>query len=203
MTMRLAVLTCLVAIGALCGFAPSASADTKVLVKTRTYDISGTTGAALIEAMDRKGPKRHGFMTHAIALAAYTVNWDLEIAREGGVCRLRQANGTLDLTYTLPRMVSAATPALQKRWKRFFAGVRAHEHNHGRIARTMMRATEKSITGLELADNWVCSKTHREARRRIKAVYAEYEAKQNAFDAREHRAGGHVERLIGALLRKQ
>jgi predicted secreted Zn-dependent protease len=203
MTMRLAVLTCLVAIGALCGFAPSASADTKVLVKTRTYDISGTTGAALIEAMDRNGPKRHGFMTHAIALAAYTVDWDLEVTREGGVCRLRQANGTLDLTYTLPRMVSAATPALQKRWKRFFAGVRAHEHNHGRIARTMMRATEKSITGLEFADNWVCSKTHREARRRIKAVYAEYEAKQNAFDAREHRAGGHVERLIGALLRKQ
>lgn len=201
--MRLAVLTCLVAIGALCGFAPSASADTKVLVKTRTYDISGATGAALIEAMDRNGPKRHGFMTHAIALTAYTVNWDLEVIREGGVCRLRQANGTLDLTYTLPRMVSAATPALQKRWKRFFAGVRAHEHSHGRIARTMMLATEKSITGLELADNWVCSKTHREARRRIKAVYAEYEAKQNAFDAREHRAGGHVEHLIGALLRKR
>ncbi|RWE69748.1 DUF922 domain-containing protein [Mesorhizobium sp.] len=201
--MRLAVLTCLVAIGALCGFAPSASADTKVLVKTRTYDISGTTGAALIEAMDRKGPKRHGFMTHAIALTAYTVSWDLEVSREGGVCRLRQANGTLDLTYTLPRMVSAATPALQKRWKRFFAGVRAHEHNHGRIARTMMRATEKSITGLEFADNWVCSKTHREARRRIKAVYAEYEAKQNAFDAREHRDGGHVEHLVGALLGKQ
>ncbi|MER8827590.1 DUF922 domain-containing protein [Mesorhizobium sp. M0938] len=201
--MRLAVLTCLAAIGALCGFAPSASADTKVLVKTRTYDISGTTGAALIEAMDRRGPKRHGFMTHAIALTAYTVNWDLEISREGGVCRLRQANGTLDLTYTLPRMTSAATPALQKRWKRFFEGVRAHEHNHGRIAKVMMRATEKSITGLEFADNWVCSKTHREARRRIKAVYAEYEAKQNAFDAREHRDGGHVEHLVRALVRKQ
>ncbi|TIL68735.1 DUF922 domain-containing protein [Mesorhizobium sp.] len=201
--MRLAVLTCLLAIGGLCGFAPPALADTKVLVKTRTYDITGTTGAALIEAMDRNGPKRHGFMTHAIALAAYTVDWDLDVTREGGVCRLRQANGTLDLTYTLPRLASAATPALQKRWKRFFAGVRAHEHNHGRIARTMMRATEKSITGLEFADNLFCSKTHREARRRIKAVYAEYEAKQNAFDAREHRDGGHVEHLIRALLRKQ
>ncbi len=201
--MRLAVLTCLAAIGGLCGFAPSALADTKVLVKTRTYDITGTTGAALIEAMDRNGPKRHGFMTHAIALAAYTVDWDLDVTREGGVCRLRQANGTLDLTYTLPRLAPAATPALQKRWKRFFAGVRAHEHNHGRIAKAMMRATERSITGLEFADNLFCSKTHHEARRRIKAVYAEYEAKQNAFDAREHRDGGHVEHLIRALLRKQ
>ncbi|AZN98985.1 DUF922 domain-containing protein [Mesorhizobium sp. M9A.F.Ca.ET.002.03.1.2] len=201
--MRLAVLTCLAAIGALCGFASSASADTKVLIKTRTYNISGTTGAALIEAMDRNGPKRHGFMTHAIALTAYTANWDLDISLDRGVCRLWQANGTLDLTYTLPRMASAATPALQKRWKRFFAGVRTHEHTHGRIARTMMRATEKSVTGLEFADNWFCSKTHREARRRIKAVYAEYEAKQNAFDAREHRDGGHVEHLVDALSRKQ
>lgn len=201
--MRLAVLTCLAVIGPLCGFAASASADTKVLIKTRTYNITGTTGAALVEAMDRKGPKRHGFTTHAIALTAYTVNWDLDVSRDGDVCRLRQANGTLDLTYTLPHLASAATPALQKRWKRFFAGVRTHEHTHGRIARTMMRATEKSITGLEFADNWFCSKTHREARRRIKAVYAEYEAKQNAFDAREHRDGGHVEHLVGALLGKR
>ncbi|MCV3210422.1 DUF922 domain-containing protein [Mesorhizobium sp. YC-39] len=200
--MRLAVLTCLAAIGALCGSAPVASAGTKMLVKTRTYDIAGTTGAGLVVAMDRKGPK-HGLTTHAIALTAYTVDWDLDVSRDGGVCRVRQADGTLDLTYTFPRMASAATPALQKRWKRFFAGVRAHEHTHGRIAATMMRVTEKSITGLEFADNWFCTRTHHEARRRIRAIYAEYEAKQNAFDEREHRDGGHVEHLVDALMRKK
>jgi predicted secreted Zn-dependent protease len=199
--MRLAVLTCLVAIGALCGLASAASAGTKVLIKTRTYDITGTTGAALIEAMDRKGPK-HGFMTHAIAQTGYTVDWDLDAGQHNGVCRLRQANGTLNLFYTYPHVASATTPALQKRWKRFFAGVRAHEETHGRIAREMMRATERSITGLKFADDPLCNKTRREARRRIEVGYAAYEAKQNAFDAREHRNGGHVEHLIAAFVGK-
>jgi predicted secreted Zn-dependent protease len=199
--MRLAVLTCLVAISALCGFAPAAFAATKVLVKTRTYDITGTTGLALIEVMNRKGPK-HGFMTHAIAQTGYTVGWDLDTSQVEGVCRLRQANGTLNLLYTFPHVASATTPALQQRWKRFFAGVRAHEETHGRIARQMMGASERSVRGLQFADDWQCSKVRREARRRIQVVYDEYEAKQNAFDAREHRDGGHVEHLVDVLIGK-
>lgn len=198
--MRLAVLTFGVAIAALCGSVAAASAGSKVVVKTRTYDITGTTGLALMEAMDRKGPK-HGFMTHAIAQTGYTVDWDLDAGQDNGVCRMRGANGTLNLFYTYPRVASATTPALQKRWKRFFAGVRAHEETHGRIAREMMRATERSIRGLKVADDPFCYKTRREARQRIKAAYAVYEAKQNAFDAREHRNGGHVEHLIIALIK--
>ncbi|MDX8491443.1 DUF922 domain-containing protein [Mesorhizobium sp. VK22B] len=196
--MRLAVLTCLVAIGAMC--APQASAGTRVLVQTRTYDIAGNSGVALIEAMDSKGPK-HGFMTHAIAQTAYTVDWDLDAGQDNGFCRLRRANGTLNLFYTFPRMASPSTPVLKKRWNRFFAGVRAHEETHGRIAREMMRVTNRSITGLKVADDPYCYKTRREARRRIQAAYAVYEAKQNAFDAREHRDGGHVEHLIAALIK--
>jgi predicted secreted Zn-dependent protease len=199
--MRLAVLTCLVTIGALCGGVSVAAAGTKVLIKTRTYDITGTTGAALMEAMDRKGPK-HGFMTHAIAQTGYTVDWDLDAAQHNGVCRIRQANGTLNLFYTYPHIASAATPALQNRWKRFFAGVRAHEENHGRIAREMMRTSERSVRRLKFADDPSCNKTRLEARRLIEANYAAYEARQNAFDASEHRQGGHVEHLIAALMSK-
>ncbi|TIW95863.1 MAG: DUF922 domain-containing protein, partial [Mesorhizobium sp.] len=193
--MRLAVLACLVAIGAVCGSAPGASAGTRVLVMARTYDITGTTGLALMQAMDHKGPK-HGFMTHAIALTGYTVNWDLDAGQDNGVCRMRRANGTLNLFYTFPRVASTTTPALRRRWTRFFAGVRRHEETHGRIARQMMRATERSISGLRIADDRSCDKTRREAQRRIKATYAAYEAKQLAFDAREHRDGGRVEHLV-------
>src|SRR5438105_1035191 len=196
--MRLAILTCLVVLGALCS--PQASAGTRVLVQTRTYDIAGNSGAALIAAMDSKGPK-HGFMTHAIAQTAYTVDWELGVVQDKGSCLLKQANGTLNLFYTFPRVASPATPALNKRWARFFAGVRAHEETHGRIAREMMRATERSITGLKVADDPYCNKTRHEARQRIQAAYAEYEAKQNAFDAREHRDGGHVEHLVAALIK--
>lgn len=197
--MRLAVLTCLVMLGGLCGIAPDAVAGTKVLVTTRSYDIAGTTGSALVEAMNSKGPK-HGFMTRAIADTSYVVNWNLDVDRADGVCRLRSAEGTMELTYTFPRLASPPGAKLERRWRRFLAGVHAHEHHHGRIAKAMMRATDKSIAGLELADNWFCTATHREARRRIDAVYAQYEARQNAFDAREHRDGGHVDRMVHALM---
>jgi predicted secreted Zn-dependent protease len=198
--MRLAVLACLAAVVGLCGFAPAASAGTKVLIKARSYDITGATGAALVEAMDRNGPK-HGFMTRAIADTAYTVNWDLAMSRTDGVCHLRKADGVLDLTYTYPRLASPASPALERRWKQFYAGVRAHEETHGRIAKRMMWATARAIQGLNRPDNWFCSGTRQEAKRRINAIYAEYEAKQIAFDAREHRDGGHVEHLVDALIK--
>lgn len=197
--MRRTVLTCLVAIGAL--YAPEALAGTKIVIQTRTYDITGGSGATLVDAMDSKGPK-HGFMTRAIAQTAYTVDWDLDAGQVDGFCRLRRVNGTLNLFYTFPRVASPTTPALKKRWNRFFAGVRAHEETHGRIAREMMRATERSITGLRIADDPSCYKTRGEARRRIKVAYAEYEARQNAFDQREHSDGGHVEHLITALMGK-
>jgi len=197
--MRRIVLTCLVAIGALC--APEALAGTRAVVQTRTYDIAGSSGAALVEAMDSKGP-RHGFMTHAIATTAYTVDWDLDAGQGNGFCRIRGVNGTLNLSYTFPHLAPPATPALKRRWNRFFAGVRAHEETHGRIAREMMRATERSIAGLRVANDPSCYKTRHEAQLRIRAVYAEYEAKQNAFDRREHSKGGHVEHLIAALTGK-
>lgn len=197
--MRRTVLTCLIVIGTLC--APEAWAGTRAIVQTRTYDIKGSSGTAFIEAMDSKGPK-HGFMTHAIATTAYTVDWDLGGGQDNAFCRLRRVNGTLNLFYTFPRVGSPMTPALKRRWNRFFAGVRAHEQTHGRIAREMMRATERSIAGLRVANDPSCDRTRREARLRIKTVYAEYEARQNAFDRREHSDGGHVEHLIAALIGK-
>ncbi|WP_214473254.1 DUF922 domain-containing protein [Mesorhizobium sp. dw_380] len=197
--MRLTVLSCLVTIGALC--APEALAGTRAVIQTRTYDITGSSGAALVEAMDSKGPK-HGFMTHAIAQTAYTVDWKLDGNQDNGFCRLQQVDGTLNLFYTFPRVASPVTPALNRRWVRFFAGVRAHEETHGRIARQMMRAAERSIAGLRVANDPFCYKMRREARLRIQAVYAEYEARQNAFDRREHSNGGHVEHLIVALIGK-
>lgn len=196
--MRLLARSVLATIGALCSLTCVASADVKVLIKTQTYDISGTTGEALIESMDRNGP-RHGFMARAIAQTSYTKDWDFDFVQIKGSCRIKQANGTLNLNFTYPHVASVLPPALNTRWTRFFNGVRTHEETHGDIARQMMAATEKSLTGLTTANDAQCSKTRREARRRIDAIFVEYEGKQNAFDAREHREGGHVEYLVDAL----
>lgn len=196
--MRLLALSVRATIGALCTFATGASADVKVVVRTQTYDISGTTGEGLIESMDSNGP-RHGFMARAIAQTSYTKDWDFDFVQVKGTCRIGQANGTLNLNFTYPHVASTLPPALDKRWAGFFRGVRTHEETHGEIARQMMAATEKSLTGLTIPNDAQCSKTRREARRRIDAIFDAYEDKQNAFDAREHREGGHVEYLVDAL----
>jgi len=197
--MRVLVLFCVAVIGVAFGTAGTASAGVKTVVKTRTYDITGATGAGLVVAMNRRGPK-HGFMTHAIAQTSYTADWSLDLAQVNGVCRVRQANGTLNITYTYPHVASAVTPALRKRWNRFFTGVLAHEGTHGRIAGQMMQAAERSVRGLKFANDPQCNKTRAEGRRRLEATSKLYEAKQIAFDAREHSEGGHVERIIEALV---
>lgn len=179
-----------------------AMAGSKVITHIRTYDIEGESGKALIEAMDKSGPK-HGFLTRAIAQTSYTVDWNFDLKAKADVCHLRAANAKLDMTYMYPRVTTPMSSALRKRWQRFFAGVRAHEETHGRIARQGVAAGERAVADLAIANDPHCVKTQREAQRRVDAIYDEYEAKQVAFDQREHREGGHVEALVAKLVRER
>ena len=49
----------------------------KVTEKTGSYAVAGRSGAALLGAMDRRGPK-HGFLTRAIAQTRYAISWTIE-----------------------------------------------------------------------------------------------------------------------------
>lgn len=185
--------------GALVAFASAAQAEVKVSVEKTYYNISGKTGTALLDAMDRKGPK-HGFLTRAIAQTRYSVTWEIEWAQAGNTCKVRAANAGLDIKYMYPRVAGAMPAALQKRWNRFFAGVRTHEEVHGRIAREMVVAAEKRLLGFVMKNDRTCSKSRREMKRRVEEVYARYEAKQLAFDKVEHSDGGNVHGLVSALI---
>jgi predicted secreted Zn-dependent protease len=197
--MRLALSTALLAtVTAAAAVISPAVAGAKVVIKTQSYDISGDSGRALVTAMDRTGP-RHGFMTRAIAQTSYTVDWDLQVRETHGVCKLARAVPTLHLTYIFPEAKSLS-PGLARRWKTFLAGVHRHERTHGRIAGNMVEAAALAVSGIALAHDPGCNRTRREARRRIDAVYAKYEASQVAFDKREHRDGGRVEKLVEALM---
>ncbi len=190
------------AIGGCLGLlAGTASAEVRVTEKTGSYAISGRSGAALLDAMDRRGPK-HGFLTRAIAQTRYAMSWKIEWGESAKSCRVRRLAGELAITYTYPH-VSGRLPAdLHRKWATFLAGVQNHEQMHGRLARQMARAAEKSVGRLTVANDPGCRKGRREAKRRMNAVYADYEARQLAFDAREHRSGGPVEHLIEELVRR-
>lgn len=179
-------------------FAGQAAAGVKVSEKTRSYTISGKTGLALLDAMDQHGPK-HGFLTRAIAQTRYSISWTIEWGETRKACRVKRADAHLDITYTYPS-APGIPKALDRRWESFLAGVKKHERTHGEMARQMVRAAEKSVWKLSIANDPGCRKARSEVKRRMVKIYAEYEARQIAFDAREHSDGGRVEGLIDALV---
>lgn len=189
-------------VAAVCVFAAgSALADVQVRVKKINYDISGKTGVALLQSMDRRGP-RHGLLTRAIAQTGYTVSWEIEWDTRGDVCRVKNATAKLAITYTFPRVVNDVPPDLKRRWVRFMQGVQKHEERHGTIARQMVNAAERAVSGLSMANDPRCRKSQAEVKRRVDAIYAEYEARQIRYDVKEHGAGGNVDKLVTALVRR-
>lgn len=184
------------------GSARDADAGVKVTTTVSTYAIEGNTGAALLAAMDRNGPKQ-AFLARSIAQTLYTMDWSLDLVQSGGTCRLRNAQAHLLVSYTFPAVTHTLPDALDKRWRAFMVGTRKHEQTHGRLAREMVGAAEKAIRTIRIANDTNCVKAKREAKRRIASVYAAYERRQLAFDATEHSAGGKVEKLIDALVGPQ
>ncbi len=113
------------------------------------YDVSGRTAAEIRAAGARSGPIDPKTGGHVVGYTAWHLEWDAP-GGPAGACRLDQAWVTLDVTITLPRLVETENtpPALLDRWRRFAAGVRAHEMTHARLAfegrEAMLRAIQRA-----------------------------------------------------------
>ena len=187
---------------ACCLLAAGAQAGVKSVVKVETYPVAGDSGDALMEAMERKGP-RHGFLTRAIAQTRYSVDWDRTWLVSNRRCRLMKADVTVKVDYRYPALVGNATPALKARWKRFVAGVRKHEQTHGRLARRMANEAYDAAFRVAVDDDPFCRKARAEVIQIVRAIYASYEARQQRFDALEHQPGGPVDKLVHGLTRRR
>lgn len=187
---------------ACCLTAAGAQAGVKSVVKVETYSIAGNSGDALMAAMDRNGP-RHGFLARAIAQTRYSVDWDRTWLVSNGRCRLMKADVTLKVNYRYPTLAGEAPPALKKRWRKFVAGVRKHERTHGRLARRMADEAYDAAFRVTVDDDRFCRKAKAEVTQIVHAIYADYEARQQRFDAIEHQPGGPVEKLVQRLTRRR
>lgn len=188
----------LFAVGCLASVQAQAGVRTKV--KVDTYKIAGDSGPALLKAMDRGGP-RHGFMARAIAQTRYSVAWDMTWIVSDDRCRLKTADATLSVNYRYPALAGKASPKLKARWTRFMVGVRKHEETHGRIARQMTAKAYSVAMRVSFADDRSCRKTKRETLKLLRTIYADYEARQERFDATEHQPGGPVDRLVSRFVK--
>lgn len=196
--MRLAWGAALAAGAILCatGIAGAASISTT----TKTYAISGKTGAGLLLSMNKRGPK-HGFLTRAIAQTQYQIEWDVKLGVQNGACTVTRARPRMAMSYTYPQPSENLTPDLRRRWNRFMVGVRAHEQQHGRYATQMVNAAERSVRGVRVPNDPNCRKASALIKKRVANIYEDYEAKQIVFDKREHRENGNIHRLIQRLMK--
>ncbi|MDP3896787.1 MAG: DUF922 domain-containing protein [Mesorhizobium sp.] len=176
----------------------SAVCAPKISTKSTKFDVSGATGAAILQDLDRRGPK-HGFMTRAIAQTRYTMNSEADWKHDGTNCVVTRPLVRLDITYIYPNLAGPVPPALRARWHGFMASVKKHEETHGRIARDMAVAAEAAIGQMKVKDGKSCGRFHAEMKRKVASIVAEYEQRQRSFDAVEHKDGGHIQSIIKKL----
>lgn len=187
----------------LCALSVAATvhARPKVTVKTKHYDVRGKTGAEVLRQINRKGP-RHGFLVRAIAQTQYTLSYGFETVQSAKDCRIRKVRVKMDIVYVYPRLKGKVSKNLNRRWKRFLNGVRVHEEVHGKLAKQMAAATEKTLLATRVKGKRGCRKIKRVAKRNADKVFKKYERMQVTFDKKEHRDKGNVERLVVALVKK-
>jgi predicted secreted Zn-dependent protease len=192
-----AALSCVIAVAAGLG-GPPAHAAPKVVEKVEYYAISGKTGPELLRDMARRGP-RQGFLTKAIAQTRYETRADGRLRHAAGVCRF-EGGTTLEVTYIYPKPSHALDRDLARRWRIFQADNERHEKVHGKIARELAVELDRRLRAFALPDGPSCWKATAALKRERKALFDLYEKKQVAFDVKEHREGGPVDRSIEVLL---
>lgn len=99
-----------------------------VSVKTKYYDIKGTSASELRRQMRRRGPQGYW------ALAIWNVRWS-------GRCKL-----SVSISYTYPRWSNegTASSALRKKWGSMLKNLIKHEKGHGQFGINAAKEIEKS-----------------------------------------------------------
>lgn len=162
---------------------PSVEPAPQVIVNESTeyYTFQAWDVASIQRHLYRDGPLiTNG--RHSIAVTTYQIStsWDLVPGIDS--CRIGDSTVQLDLTYTYPdwEPTGSPSPALYDEWDRFIQHVIAHEQNHGRIALTCANEIAAEIGGAGPLPT--CDDLETEVNGLVNRVYAECEARQQAFD---------------------
>lgn len=182
--------------------AGQAEAKPRITEKVEYYSINGKTGADLLRDMNRKGP-RHGFLTKAIAQTRYTTTPRGDMYNANGVCRVKDGGVSMAITYIYPQPRQTLSGDLARRWRIFQADNVRHEKMHGVIARELAGRLDSTIRDFTMKDGKYCGRAMAKLKRDVREIYDKYEARQVAFDEREHRDGGPVEKSIRVLVGKR
>jgi Predicted secreted Zn-dependent protease len=164
--------------------------------ETKTYRISGSTGAELYRSIGAHGPEiAPGRRT--IAHTTFKLTWRRDYRPQAnGSCVLATAVPKVIVTYTLPKPEGRLSGPLAASWQRFSDGLVAHEKVHGAQIVEMVKAIEAVSVGLSAPADPKCTKVRAVLQEHLKRLSDARVAEARAFDRVEMGPGGAVERLI-------
>ena len=180
--------------------APTASvaADWQAVEQIKTYSISGTTGAALYEAIGARAPEAGGGL--AIAHTSFKLTWTRIYEPQGTACAITVAKPKVIITYTLPKPSGRLSPDVADSWGRFIRGVEKHERVHGEFIKDLVQQIQDFSLGLRVDNDPGCQKIRQVLTARLGELSKAERAKNVEFDRVELNPGGNVHQLILSLV---
>lgn len=181
--------------------ANAASADVKVRTSTAYYQISGKDGKALNQSM-LDGGKSRIKLTHAIAATETTMDFTepkLEVV--DGKCKITDVDVILNIKYIYPKWSgrSGASSEMRKRWDAFWAELKRHEENHGKIAIAGAKRFEKALLDTTAFAFNGCAGFVTIAKVKLNQIVRQTEQAQKNFDRAEYAFYSKISKLQRAL----
>lgn len=178
---------------------PLHAAEWQPTISTKTYAITGTTGAQLYASIGQKGPVI-SLGRRTIALTQWDLKWRRDYQPRGTSCVLASALPFVTITYTLPKPTQNLSGEVATKWARFAAGIKAHEKVHGDLVVQLTNNIINATVGLMVEDDAGCKKIREIVLDRVAAEFEIYKVDNREFEQREMSQGGNVQQLILALV---
>jgi predicted secreted Zn-dependent protease len=177
---------------------PAWARDWQPVEQIKTYAVSGTSGAALYEAIGARAPQAAGGL--AIAHTSFKLTWTRKYEPQGNACAITVAKPKVIITYTLPKPANRLSPEVAASWSRFIAGVEKHERVHGDFIKELVQQIQDFSLGLRVENDPSCQKIRQVLTARLGELSRAERAKNVEFDRVELSPGGNVHQLILALV---
>jgi predicted secreted Zn-dependent protease len=158
--------------------APEPVAATNPGAWVRYYEIEGIEHAALLEAMNRLGPK--GFH----AYATWNVSYGYRTAMKDGRCAVALVEARMKGDILMPRWTKrhGASADLVARWQRYEAALLAHEEGHLDIGRELARVVEADLQRVPPAAD--CRALDAAVRARYDTLLKGFSSRDKEYDQR-------------------
>lgn len=108
------------------------SLNAPVSVSYRYYPITGNTASELRSQMSQRGPIDKHEGRRYDANTRWVVRWSYRYAHTGNQCKIRSANTTVAITFTMPQWKSSSNVerSLVSDWRAYLASLYLHEEGH-------------------------------------------------------------------------